>query len=447
MSEPQDHHVVVLGGGPAGAATAIGLKRRGYSVTVIGEPRRFRAVEGVSERVFAALQSAGFEQALAAVAPPSPRRVTWNGQTSAANTERLIDREVFDRGLLADLVRHRVVLIDGRVSNWASSAHGAEIEVETADGPRLLRADFVVEARGRAAPFAGAPRVRGRETVSILQYWQGPQGRGSSAVESFADGWAWMASMPDGSRYLQLTLDVATCDLPPKRLLGDFCRARLEELEAARPFIVDASPLGEPHARTSTPVLVEELVGERCLRVGDAAMAVDPLSGNGIFQALSSALQAPAVIATLLERPTDAALAHQFHHRRVESLFYRFARIGRDFHVLETQWPGQPFWQARSTWPDTLPSHQVVTPESVEIALMPVVCDGFIAQHEVVVTPDQPLGVWHVDGLPLAPVLRILREADASTPGCSVEKVSAALELDTTRAARLIAWIKQNSWA
>lgn len=442
MSEPRDHHVVVLGGGPAGAATAIGLVRRGYSVTLIAEPRRFRAVEGVSERVFAALVSAGFEQALTAVAPPSPRRVTWNGQTSAANTERLIDRESFDRGLLADLTKHRVVLIDGRVSNWASNAQGAEIEVETVDGLRRVRGDFVVEARGRAAPFAGAPRVRGPETVSILQYWQGPPGEGGSAVESFTDGWAWMASMPDGSRYLQLTLDVATGALPAKRLLGDYCRARLERLEAARPFIADSSPVGEPHARTSTPVLVEELVGERCLRVGDAAMAVDPLSGNGIFQALSSALQAPAVIATLLERPVDAALASQFHHRRVESLFYRFARIGRDFHALETQWPGQPFWQARSTWPDTLASHQAVTPECVGIATMPVVSDGFIEQHEVVVTPDQPLGVWHLDGLPLAPVLRILREA-APNP---LETVAATLAIDPARAARLIAWIKHSSW-
>lgn len=442
MSEPRDHHVVVLGGGPAGAATAIGLVRRGYSVTLIAEPRRFRAVEGVSERVFAALHSAGFEQALTAVAPPSPRRVTWNGQTSAANTERLIDRESFDRGLLADLARHGVVLIDGRVSSWACGAHGAEVEVETSDGSRPLRGDFLVEARGRAAPFAGAPRVRGPETVSILQYWQGPPGEGGSAVESFTDGWAWMASMPDGSRYLQLTLDVATGALPAKRLLGDYCRARLERLEAARPFIADSSPLGEPHARTSTPVLVEELVGERCLRVGDAAMAVDPLSGNGIFQALSSALQAPAVIATLLERPVDAALASQFHHRRVESLFYRFARIGRDFHALETQWPGQPFWQARSTWPDTLASHQAVTPACVGIATMPVVSDGFIEQHEVVVTPDQPLGVWHIDGLPLAPVLRILREA-APNP---LETVAATLAIDPARAARLIAWIKHSSW-
>lgn len=444
MSGAHDHHVVVLGAGPAGAATAIGLVRRGYSVTVIGEVRRFRAVEGVSERVFAALQSAGFEQALAAVQKPSPRRVTWNGQTSAANTERLIDRQAFDRGALADLVKHGVALIDARVTHWSEAEGGAEIAFEAADGPCRVRADFVVEARGRAAPFAGAARVRGRETVSILQYWQGPPGDGGSAVESFADGWAWLAGMSDGSRYLQLTLDVATSALPAKRLLGDYCSARLQGLEAARPFIADSNPVGLPHARTSTPVLVEDLAGERWLRVGDAAMAVDPLSGNGIFQALSSALQAPAVIATLLERPADGALARNFHHRRVESLFYRFARIGRDFHALETQWPGQAFWVTRSAWPDSVASHQVVTPERVEIRSMPVVSEGFIERREVVVTPDQTLGVWHVDGLPVAPALRALRQTAGDAD--PVRAVSSALSITTARAARLIAWIKQSAW-
>lgn len=442
MSGAFDRHVVVLGGGPAGAATAIGLKRRGYVVTVIGEPRRFRAVEGVSERVFAALHSAGFELALTAVAAPSPRRVSWNGQTSAANSERLIDRQAFDRGLLVDLANHGVEVIDARVSRWATNAGGAEIDIERADGARRVDADFVVEARGRAAPFAGAARVRGPETVSILQYWQGPGGEGASAVASFGDGWAWMARMPDGSRYLQLTLDVAGSDLPGKRLLGDYCRARLTELEAARPFIAGAVPVGEPHARTSTPVLVEDLAGERWLRVGDAAMAVDPLSGNGIFQALSSALQAPAVIATLLERPADAALARSFHHRRVESLFQRFARIGRDFHALETRWPERVFWQTRRGWPDALPSHPPVTPQSVHLAMRPVVSDGFIEPREVVVTPDQPLGVWHVDGIAVAPVLRILRTVEAN----QLELVCNTLGLAPAAASRLIDWVRRSNW-
>ncbi|MNN97556.1 hypothetical protein D3C81_2167440 [compost metagenome] len=35
--------------------------------------------------------------------------------------------------------------------------------------------------------------------------------------------------------------------------------------------------------------------------------------------------------------------------------------------------------------------------------------DGLVDEAEVVVTADQPLGVWHLQGVELAPVVRELR--------------------------------------
>lgn len=436
--------VVVVGGGPAGAAAAIGLRRAGEEVVLVGEPRRFAAVEGVSERVIDGLRAAGFERALRCFAPPSPRCVTWNGVTSRANTERFVDRQRFDEALLDDVAAHGVLLVPGRVVAISSSPARYAITVEGRGAREVLEADFLVEARGRAAPGQGLPRVRGVETVSLLQYWQGPAGPARSAVQSCADGWAWMAALEDGRRYLQLTLDVASTTLPPKRELADFCRARLEAVDAARPFIADAEPVGEPHARAATPVLHESVVGDDWIRVGDAAMAVDPLSGNGIFQAMSSALQAPAVIGTLLHEPARAALAQRFHRRRIDELFHRFARIGRDFYAQEPRWAQQPFWQRRRQWPDTEPIHAPTTPETVRIARMPVVADGRIVEAEVVVTPEQPLGIWHVDGVRLAPLLHAARTRGA---GVSIEDaLRAQAGVAPADAVRLAAWMRARGW-
>lgn len=435
--------VVVIGAGPAGAAAAIGLARMGEPVTLVGEPRRFAAVEGVSARVLEALRGLGLEQALRAFAPPSPRRALWNGALSEANTESLVDRQSFDRGVLDDLQRLGVKVVRGHVAEAASAPGRHEIRVETADGVRTLVADFLVEARGRAAPGGGLPRVRGAETVSLLQYWQGPPGSAHSAVQSCEDGWAWMAALADGRRYLQLTLDVRSAALPPKKALADYCAARLRGIDAAAPFLRDAEPVGEPHARTSTPVLNEVLAGDDWIRVGDAAMAVDPLSGNGIFQALSSALQAPAVVATLRHDPARAQLARQFHRQRIEQLFYRFARIGRDFYAQETCWPQSPFWAARRGWPDRAPLHAEVRPDTVEVARRPVVSGGRIVEAEVVVTPDQPLGVWHLDGVPLAPLLKAVQAA----PGRPAEAVLQGLDgLGAEAAARIAGWMRTQKW-
>jgi hypothetical protein len=45
----------------------------------------------------------------------------------------------------------------------------------------------------------------------------------------------------------------------------------------------------------------------------------------------------------------------------------------------------------------------------VTVERRPVLRDGFVEEAEVVVTADQPLGVWHLQGVELAPVVRGVR--------------------------------------
>jgi len=418
--------IVILGAGPAGAAVALGLRRMGYAVTLVSEWRRFAALEGVSVRVLEALRGAGLQQALAQAALPSQRQVNWNGQQHAQNVEYLLDRPTFDRGLREDLRLAGVDLVEGRVLSVQTCATGHQIEI---DGHESLVADFLVEARGRQAPTLGKG-LRGPETVSLLNRWQGTPGSTASAVESLADGWAWMARRADGQCYWQWTVDVASAGLPGKAMLLDYCRQKRGESAVARVFFGGEPELDlQLHARSSTAILHPQVCGDNWIRVGDAAMAVDPLSGNGIFQSLSSALQAPTVINTLLCKPERTALARRFHQQRVEQLFLRFARIGRDFYADEQRWLDQPFWQARRQWPDAEIAHAEADFNALRIERAPVLRDGFVDEAEVVITVDQPLGIWHVQGVEVAPLVRRLRAEPA-------EQVLAGLTVEQGRRVR-----------
>jgi flavin-dependent dehydrogenase len=402
--------ILILGAGPAGAAVALGLRRLGYPVSIVSEWRRFPALEGVSLRVLEALRAAGLEHALADATLPSQRKVSWNGQQHAQNIEWLLDRPRFDRGLREDLQRAGVELIEGRVLAVQSSAAGHQVQIE---GHADLQVDFLVESRGRQAPALGKG-LRGPETVSLLNRWQGAPGATASAVESIEQGWVWMARQADGCCYWQLTVDVASAELPGKAQLLDYCRERREASALAKAFFADGPEVDvHLHARSSTAILCPQVCGDNWIRVGDAAMAVDPLSGNGIFQSLSSALQAPVVINTLLRAPERAALAQQFHRQRVEQLFLRFARIGRDFYADEQRWQDQPFWKARRQWPDAELAHKPADFSAVSVQQAPVLRDGLVDEAEVVVTADQPLGVWHLQGIELAPLVRRLQTEPA----------------------------------
>lgn len=446
-----DHGIVVLGCGPAGAAVALGLRRLGHAVTVVGVPRAFDAIEGVSDRVVAGLRGVGIEAALAAIAEPSPRRATWAGATTALNSERLVDRAAFDRLLWQELQDHGVECIAARVMRWTPGEHdkhgesGHTLQIQHPDEtqPTTLRARFVVEARGRLAPHPPQGVGRGPETVALLWRGQGAAGgEAGSAVESLRGGWAWCARLPGGAVALQLTVDPSAIALPPRAQLGAFIREQLATVDAALPFLDTAATEVHALARTSGAVLAPEVCGATWLRVGDAAMAADPLSGNGIFQSLSSALQAPMVVHTLLNHPADAPHARRFHTERVHGLFQRFARIGRDFYAQEARWADEPFWAARRAWPDALPTHGAEGDAPPHIEQRPVVDRDRIRLAEVLVTAGQPLGIWHVDGVAIAPLWRAAQAA----PGREVEALVPLLGGDTGRAQAALRWLRAQGW-
>lgn len=445
MSPALERGIVVLGAGPAGATVALGLRRLGHAVTVVGVPRAFDAIEGVSDRVLAGLRGVGIEAALAAIEAPSPRRATWAGVSTSLNSERLVDRAAFDRLLWQELQDHGIECIAARVLRWVpgNEGHGLQIQRPGDTQAQTLRARFVVEARGRLAPHAAQGVRRGPETVALLWRGQGaPGGEAGSAVESLPEGWAWTARLPGGAIALQLTVDPAAVDLPPRARLGAYIRQRLSTVACARPFL--DVPANEVHAlaRTSGAVLAPEVCGEHWLRVGDAAMAADPLSGNGIFQSLSSALQAPMVIHTLLNHPADAPHARRFHRERVHGLFDRFARIGRDFYAQELRWADEPFWASRLAWPDTVPAHAAAGDAAPRIEERPVVDRDRIRLAEVVVTADQPLGIWHIDGLQLAPLWRAVQAA----PGREAEVMAQMPGVAPERAQALLRWMRAQGW-
>lgn len=398
--------IVVTGAGPAGVVAAIGLKRLGYQVTLVGRERRFSAVEGISARVVAALKQQQLLCSLDAVGNPAQREVQWGGLESAQNQEWLIDRVAFDNGLWRDAEAHGVCVRKASVERV--DANDEEWWVCLADGQRL-RADFWIEARGRSAPIikADRPAVRGPESVSVLNRWSLAPGDSGSAVRSDATGWIWGARLAQGLGYWQYTVDVSERRLPSKVDLLQLCRHQQISCAVVKALFPEGVPSAvDLHVRAATSVLGNAISGRNWLRVGDAAMAVDSLSGNGIFQALSSALQAPAVVNTLLQEPQFGSLAQQFHQQRVEHLFYRFARMGREFYSQEISFENQPFWRLRQAWPDLAASHQTSIDGEVEIATRAVVENNFIRPREVVVTKDQPLGIWHLEGVELAPLVQ-----------------------------------------
>ncbi|RLA39069.1 MAG: FAD-dependent oxidoreductase, partial [Gammaproteobacteria bacterium] len=221
--------IVILGGGPAGVVTALGLNKLGYEVLVVSSPRPYRACEGLSERALVGLRNAGCLRAAATLPAATPRYVCWNGVANSANQERLALRETLDMALLQDLEHADIKLVQGRVSRLMQGEHDRVSVTLIEDGGKRveLSARFAIDARGRNAPGGGSDRTRGPETVSLLQHWQGPPVAAQSMAVSFSEGWAWLARTADGQRFTQVTVAADAPDFPKKSALHDYFQKHL----------------------------------------------------------------------------------------------------------------------------------------------------------------------------------------------------------------------------
>jgi hypothetical protein len=397
--------VAIAGAGPAGTSAAILLARAGLSVRLVaGSGPRAQTIEGASPRVAALL--ARFGLAAEGMAPAVPRHAEWGALASAPNREHPLDRARFDAGLLTQASDEGVEVIRAAVARL-DPAGGALV---LADG-RIVPAGRLVEARGRRAP-AAAGRCRGPATLAIVAPDPDPVG-GGTRLQARAAGWTWRAGLPDGRGVVQVVTDPAGSG-----------RAGLAEAWAR----VTGAALPEGATATAAEMrLTAPDLDPACPRLGDAAIAIDPLSGHGLFWALSSALMLPPILAAL--EAGEVSLARRFWRDRAAATFWRQARVGRDLHRLAGL--SGPFWAARAAWPDDAPAHAEVSAPTLRRQV--VVEAGRLVEAEAVIAPNAPEGAAFLAGRPLVPLLRGLGaglsgpEALAlHLPGCTAAEVRAA---------------------
>jgi flavin-dependent dehydrogenase len=422
--------ILILGGGPAGAAVAISMARLGHEPLLVSAPRRQAAVEGFSDRTMQALETLGFAKAMDAVGPKVGRRAFWGGETSRINTEFVVDRKPFDAALLADVADKGVEVIQERAARAMRVGEGWRVQLASS---RVIMADFLIDARGRAAPVPSSERLQGSATVSLARAWQGVDETPATAVASLRDGWSWYASTGGGRAMLQFLVSAEPGDLPKRHGLAAYYDEMLRASDLPREWVSGGEPVGDVVVRRANPIGAKQPFGDRSIRIGDAAIAPDPLSGHGVYVALGGAQAAAVTVNTLLGKPENAGLAQSFYEERCSLDLMRLCRVGRAFYNEEQRWPDRPFWRHRREWPDREPPHEPMDAFPARMERRPVVENGFIAEHEVVVTPDHPRGVWVIDGVPLAALRRALQadgqEADMDRLEKELERPRKSIEL------------------
>jgi flavin-dependent dehydrogenase len=363
---------VIVGGGPAGAATALALARRGRSVALADRAgcERPKVGEMLPPMIRGPLTALGlWEQFLSHhhLAVPGVVSVWGGGKPVArdfifdpAGTGWHVDRCRFDAMLIGAAEAAGALVLRG-TSIAACAAkkdakkphtHGGDWQVSTDCGAAKLKAHWLVCASGRTTP-AGlncGGRLTYDRLVGVVQTFEGAGGRDCRTwIEACEQGWWYSAALPRGQQVATFMTDR---DLLPSNRAG-IAEALGRWFDAAprtRAQLAGARPIASHHIVSASTFRRRRVAGPNWLAVGDAACAFDPLSAHGIYKALTSGLAAAKVIDWDLSSPgVRFSAPSENYARAIEDGFADYLADRAGYYAMERRWPNSIFWRRRQS--------------------------------------------------------------------------------------------------
>ena len=327
--------VVIVGAGPAGCAAATFLAREGVDVLVVDRatfPRDKVCGDGVAPRSVSMLRRMGVERRLRDLSyqPVHHYRIvsTWGDAVRAgvpafgkgAGYSHVVPRRDLDM-LLVDAAREAGACIwEGVRALRGTEAGGMPaVEARGPDGESfLLRGRVVVGADGSRGSFSRTviPSPRSEPyAVGMRAYVEGVEGL-DGALNFFLDrdllpgcGWVFPSGRDGGPANVGVGLPTRALRRRPEHLRDIFDRF-LGPTSLAGPHLRGARLVTSP---APFPLRSGLLRGTRregnVLLAGDAAGLIDPLSGEGIANALESGHMAALAIARALRSGRLSELA------------------------------------------------------------------------------------------------------------------------------------------
>jgi geranylgeranyl reductase family protein len=334
--------VVVVGGGPAGAAAAITLARAGTDVLVVDKarfPRDKCCGDGLTADALRQLESLGLRpesvpdwQPVDEVFVRSPvgRTVRFplppDGEYAVVAPRAQLDAALLDVARAAG-----AKVTDGHGLTGARAVAGG-IELEL-DGLGTLVSPYVIGADGAWSPLrhalgANQPGYLG-DWHAFRQYFSGV-GPAAAGLwiwfePDLLPGYAWSFPLPGGRANVGFGIQ-RDAGIPVREMKDMW--PELLARPAVREVLGDSAVPEGTHKAWPIPARVDKMpltAGDgRALFVGDAACATDPMTGEGIAQALLTGRLAAAAVLS-----GAAAVGPRYEQAVEHDLFadHRLARL------------------------------------------------------------------------------------------------------------------------
>jgi 2-polyprenyl-6-methoxyphenol hydroxylase-like FAD-dependent oxidoreductase len=367
MPDRASLHVGIVGGGPAGLATALAL-RAGcpeLAITVMhrNRPGSVRATETlppIAQPLLHQLQV--WDRFLQAGHRPSYGATASWGHGGIDENHFLfhpysrgwnVDRRRFDQMLFETVLDRGIRVVENGSGNpvvgWSNL--GCRMVMGAEQSPlSSVEVDWIVDATGRSAVWArqwGARREFTDRLVAVVRTFQVshaadlPDRR--SFVEAVETGWWSLGWAPDGTAIVAFMTDD---DLARSLNLREASAwdAHLQDTTHLCRRLEPSTPLSVPSLQAAQSACLDQVSGERWLAVGDAASSLDPLTSMGVFKALRSGIFASYALRNAMEGDRTGFVRYE---KLMRAEYDGYLKGRAMFYGQERRWSDSPFWRRR----------------------------------------------------------------------------------------------------
>jgi flavin-dependent dehydrogenase len=222
------------------------------------------------------------------------------------------------------------------------------------DGETLIKGSWLIDASGRRSVVARKQNVQHTHADNLVAFFAlfGHSGGAllqdedsRTLIESAPDGWWYTALTPSGQRVVAYLTDsdlAATRELCTQKGFASLVDSteHVRACLASYGYSIQTTPRGA----AANSACLYRFTGEGWLSVGDAALAFDPLSSQGILNSLYTGMEAGGALDNLISGNKDSLIRYS---SRLKTIYEAYLQNRAVYYSSEQRWSGRAFWQRR----------------------------------------------------------------------------------------------------
>ena len=274
-----------------------------------------------------------------------------------------LDRVQFDEFMISEAEKRGVeFMFESHMHSFKRERNRWRIEGKNSERTIDIACDFVADATGRKAVFAttqGAKKQVVDKLVGIYQFYkihsEVKQTAHGTFIESDTGGWWYSATLPNNYLVVAYMTDSDLASRNGRKHKASF-QELLQKTKHTQKRISNCTAIGTPQLGAAHSQILDGIIGDHWLTLGDATMSFDPLSSLGIYKALSGSIYGAYAALDCLKGDSKGL---QKYDQIMRAQYQNYLEKRHAHYSEEKRFEEFPFWNRRLKPPHKTNTNQL----------------------------------------------------------------------------------------